>query len=98
MQWITPLSEDYGVQRLKADNRKPAIARAVAPTRMVGECLEAPHKRIESRYQGERRKHGDRRRKQVPVILDTRSSQNRRNPQGADERAALSCPRINVYA
>lgn len=105
MQWITPLYEDYGVQRLRADNRKPAVARAVDPLSpypsthpaRVGEYLQAPLKRIENQHQGERRKGGDRRRKQVPVILDTRSSQNRRDPQGVDGADAPR-QRINVYA
>ena len=103
MQWITPAYEDYGVQRLRASNRKPAIARAVGPAR-IGEHSETPRQRVENRHQGERRKGGDRRRKQVPVILDTRSSQNRRalqnrrNPQNVDEAADTPRQRINVYA
>ena len=106
MQWIPPLSEDYGVQRLRADNRKPAIARAVDPLSpypsvhpaQVGEHPETPRKYTEIRHQGERRKGSDRRRKQVPVILDTRSSQNRRNPQSMDKTAGTPRQRINVYA
>jgi len=106
MQWITPVYEDYGVQRLRAENRKPAIARAVDPVSpypsahpgRVGEHSETARQRIDNRYQGERRKGSDRRRKQVPVILDTRSSQNRRDMQRAEETADAPRQRINVYA
>jgi len=103
MQWITPVYEDYGVQRLRAYNRRPAIARAVDPVR-AGEYSETPRQWIESRHQGERRRGGDRRRKQVPVILDTRSSQSRRalqnrlDPHGVDQAAGTTRQRINVYA
>ena len=106
MQWIPPLYEDYGVQRLRADNLKPAIARAVDPVfpypsthpTRFGEHSATLRQYVQNRHQGERRKGGDRRRKQVPVILDTRSSQNRRNPQSMDRTAGTPRQRINVYA
>jgi len=112
MQWITPVYEDYGVQRLRADNLKPTIARAVDPVspypsahpRRVGEHSGTPRQRAENRHQGERRKGGDRRRKQVPVILDTRSSQNRRALQSRRYQQSVNGTtdthrqRISVYA
>ena len=112
MQWLTLVSEDNGVQRLKADNRRPVVARAVDPVSpypsthpaRIGEHPETPHQRIESRHQGERRKDGDRRRKQVPVILDTRSKhdrralQNRGDTHSGEEKPDTPRPRINVYA
>ncbi|GMQ89520.1 MAG: hypothetical protein BMS9Abin09_1016 [Gammaproteobacteria bacterium] len=108
MQWLTLLSEDYGVQSLRADNRKPAIARAVervspypsAHPARIGEHPETPHQHVENRHQGDRRKSGDRRRKQVPVILDTRSNRSRRAlySQNGDKAAGTPSQRINVYA
>ena len=112
MQWLTLVSEDNGVQRLKADNRRPVVARAVDavspypsthPVR-VGEHPEIQRQHVEIRRYGERRKRGDRRHKQVPVILDTRSShdrralQSRRATHSADEKPDTPRQRINVYA
>jgi hypothetical protein len=112
MQWLTLVSEDNGVQRLKADNRRPAIARAVdqvspypsAHPARIGEHPGTARQRIENRHQDERRKGDDRRRKQVPVILDTRSNhdrrslQNRRGTHSGDEKSDTPRQRINVYA
>ena len=112
MQWLTLVSEDNGVQRLKADNRRPVVARAVDavspypsthPVR-VGEHPEIQRQHVEIRRYGERRKRGDRRHKQVPVILDTRSShdrralQSRRATHSVDEKPDTPHQRINVYA
>ncbi len=112
MQGLTLVSEDNGVQRLKADNRRPAVVRAVDavsaypsvhPTR-IGEHPESPRQRTANRSQDERRTGSDRRRKQVPVILDTRSKHERRALQGrcathrVDEKPDTPHQRINVYA
>ncbi|HHJ15461.1 MAG TPA: hypothetical protein ENJ80_02065 [Gammaproteobacteria bacterium] len=112
MQWLTLIPEDSGVQRLKADNRKPAVARAVdsvAPYPSIHpvQIGEQPGKRRrhnENRRQGERRRGEDRRREQIPVILDTRSNhdrralQNRRSADIEDETTDAPLQRINVYA
>jgi len=112
MQWITPVYEDYGVQRLRADSRKPVIARAVDPVSpypsvhpgRIGKPSGRLHQNTKNRAQGERRKGADRRRKQVPVILDTRCSQNRRalhsrrDQQSANNTADTHRQRISVYA
>lgn len=112
MQWLTLVYEDNGVQRLKADNRKPVVARAVEPVSpypsthpaRIGEHPETTRQHIENRCQDERRKGSDRRRKQVPVILDTRSNhdrramQSRRATHSGDEKSETHRQRINVYA
>lgn len=109
MQWLTLVSEDNGLQRLKADNRRPSVARAVDPVyaypsthpASIGDQQKTLRQGIASRHQEERRKGGDRRCKQVPVILDTRCNNDRRALHGA--RSADGNPdtprqRINVYA
>jgi len=112
MQWLTLLPEDSGVQRLRADNRKPTVARAVdsvapypsAHPVQIGERPQGRRQQDRNRRQGERRQGEDRRREQVPVILDTRSShdrralQNRRADRNGEEAVAVPQPRINVYA
>ena len=104
MQWLTLVSEDNGVQRLKAANRRPAVARALEPVApypsahpaRIGEHSETPRRRSENRQPAERRKNGDRRRKQVPVILDTRSQHDRRELQ--DRHGTHLRKRLDVYA
>ncbi len=112
MQWLTLIPEDSGVQRLKADNRKPVVARAVDSISpypsthpvQIGEQRGSRRQRNESRRQGERRRGEERRHEQIPVILDTRSShdrralQNRRTDHNVDETADAPPQRINVYA
>ena len=112
MQWLTLVPEDSGVQRLKADNRRPAVARALEPVSPypsvhpahINEQPETPRRHSESRQPGERREGRDRRRKQVPVILDTRSKhdrralQGRRNTHGEEAETATPRQRIDVYS
>ena len=87
MQWLTLVSEDAGVQRLKADNRQPVTARsvdAVAPypsahPAHIGEDRVSRQHPVQDRRQDERRNGGDRRKHQTAVLLDTRSQHDRRN-------------------
>jgi hypothetical protein len=106
MQWLTLVSEDSGVQRLKADNRKPALARSVdgvapapaAPpvrSREHSPATQAPA--TGERRHDERRSGHDRRRQQVPVLLDTRSTDRRQQPEDNARRPAAR-KRINLYA
>lgn len=106
MQWLTLVSEDRGVQRLKADNRKPALARsvdAVAPTRGAPSARSGEHSQATAapatgeRRHDERRSDYDRRRQQVPVLLDTRSADRRQQPEDTVRRPAAR-KRINLYA
>ena len=112
MQWLTLVSEDSGVQRLKAQNRLPAKTTevgAVSPypsthSVQVGERQENNRQPVKDRRQGERRGGNDRRKKQVPVILDTRSNhdrrtiENRRKNKTAGDDVPVCRTRINLYA
>jgi hypothetical protein len=110
MQWLTLVSEDSGVQRLKADNRRPAATPSVDPvsantavhTPRSGEQVE--HKPVADRRRGERRSGHERRSEQHPVLLDTRCSQDRRSGENRRQSSA-DCEqrppartRINLYA
>ena len=113
MQWIKLVSEDDGVQRLKAGNRLPAATPVVEPVppypathsaRIDGRPEPDSRRPLKDRRQNERRQDSDRRKKQVPVILDTRSKHDRRaleNRREDKKRCAdkpPACSRINVYA
>lgn len=112
MQWLNLVSEDAGVQRLKAEARQPATTpgvSAVAPYPSVhpahiGEASNARQKPIQDRRHGERRKGTDRRKQQKAVLLDTRSQHDRRNidnrrqPQSGEKETTPSRMRINLYA
>ncbi|MCO6413992.1 MAG: hypothetical protein J5I92_14720 [Thiogranum sp.] len=111
MQWLTLVSEDAGVQRLKADNRSPATTPnvdAVAPYPVVhaaagGEHRERAQQAPVDRRRNDDRRQGERRREQVPVILDTRSKHDRRSLENrrmttAHATAAPLRRRINLYA
>lgn len=111
MQWLTLVPEDSGVQRLKADNKLPATTRDVDQV--------APFPRVHSAHIGDgqksrlamptkerrstERRQGDRRKKQVPVLLDTRSKHDRRgfeNRRKTDNDQAAATPihrRLNLY-
>jgi hypothetical protein len=111
MQWLKLVSEDGGVQRLKADNRLPVTTPGVDPvppypathSARIGERHETNARPVKDRRQNERRKGGERRKKQVPVVLDTRSKHDRRaleNRRGDKKRSQDKPParsRINVY-
>ena len=112
MQWLTLVSEDAGVQRLKAEARQPATTRSVDAVAsypsthpvQIGEGSSTRQKPIRDRRLGERRKGGDRRKAQQPVLLDTRSQHdrraidNRRQIQYRSTEAKPSRTRINLYA
>ena len=113
MQWLNLVSEDAGVQSLKAEARQPATTRgvnAVAPYPSVhpvqiGEGSNARRQKpVQDRRHGERRQGADRRQQQKPVLLDTRSQHdrrdidNRRRPQSGDTETTPSRTRINLYA
>jgi hypothetical protein len=112
MQWLNLVSEDAGVQSLKAEARQPATTRgvdAVAPYPSahpvrLGEGTDARQKPVQDRRQGERRAGGDRRKAQQAVLLDTRSQHNRRDidnrrqTRSGGAEAKPSRTRINLYA
>jgi hypothetical protein len=112
MQWLTLVPEDSGVQRLKADNRKPAVTGSVDPVSPYprvhptrsGKQIETRSRPAHDRRQGERRRGDERRREQVPVLLDTRcredrrAIENRRAPATTDEHPPVVRRHINLYA
>ncbi len=112
MQWLSLVNEDAGVQRLKADNRQPVVARsvdAVSPYPHIhpaqlgeGQLRERVAGRDRRGHSGERRRQ-DRRKQQIPVFLDTRCG-NRRGIENRRSEAALPdadqpvVAHISVYA
>ena len=113
MQWLKLVSEDGGVQRLKAGNRLPAATPGVAPVppypathsaRIGGHPEPGSRRPLKDRRQNERRQGGDRRKKQIPVVLDTRSKhdrralENRREGKKCRKNKPPARSRINVYA
>ncbi|GEM_PF-1493543 len=114
MQWITLVPEDAGLQRLKADNRRPVITRhvdAVSPypsahPAHIGERRQRDIAEHRERRSGDRRMGNDRRKQQVPVLLDTRSKHDRRaidnRRQTISRETATGKPerraRLNLYA
>jgi hypothetical protein len=112
MQWLKLVSEDGGVQRLKASNRLPAATTGVEPVppypathsaRIDGRSEPDNRRPLKDRRQNERRQGSDRRKKQVPVILDTRSKhdrralENRRENKNRCDNKPPARSRINVY-
>ena len=112
MQWLNLVSEDAGVQRLKAEARQTAKTRgvnAVAPYPkahpvQIGEDRRTGQKPVTDRRRGERRKGVDRRKQQTAVLLDTRSQHDRRSigsrrqSDSGNGKAARPSTRINLYA
>jgi len=111
MQWLKLVSEDGGVQRLKAVNRRPAATTAVEPVppypathsaRIDRRPEPGSRRPVKDRRQNERRQGNDRRKKQVPVMLDTRSKhdrralENRRENKKRSDNKPRARPRINV--
>jgi len=114
MQWINLVPEDAGIQNLKADNRRPVITRdvdAVSPypsahAPRIGKGMQRTLGKGRERRTDERRAGADRRKQQVPVMLDTRSKHDRRSID--NRRAAPSVEagpgrpplstRLNLYA
>ncbi len=110
MQWLSLVSEDTGVQRLKAADRAPARTgrlEAVAqyPSAhpvQVGERRADQRPPRVDRRRGERR-DADRRTRQIPVLLDTRSQHQRRAVQdrrrsGGETATTRRGTGIDVYA
>lgn len=104
MQWLSLVTEDSSVQRLKADNRRPAVTPSVnavnaatpaQPVRSGERSPELPRPEGD-RHPAERRSGRDRRRRQLPVILDTRCNDRRQQPEDGRRPAAIR--RINLYA
>ena len=111
MQWLKLVSEDGGVQRLKAQNRLPVRTPSVDPvppypathSARIDTTHQSHTRPAKDRRQSDRRKGGDRRKKQVAVVLDTRSKHDRRaledrrgnNKPSKDRRRARS--HINIY-
>ncbi len=91
MQWLTLVPEDSGVQRLKADNRRARVTRAVAaptPCPPAQGDHDRPLQAAPVRRRSERRAGHERRRRQVPVVLDTRCGGDRRDRSEHHTRAA----------
>jgi hypothetical protein len=86
MTKITPIADDLGNQSLKSDNRVSPTAKAVtsvAPKREIHNLSGSTHLKENPQVQrrlNERRDH-DRRKRNIPVLLDTRSSHERRKKQ-----------------
>ncbi len=114
MQWINLLPEDAGIQNLKADNRRPVIARnvdAVSPypsahAARIGEGMQRDPGKHRDRRADDRREGSDRRKKQVPVLLDTRTKHDRRGISNRRTAPATNAnaeqppvsARLNLYA
>ena len=112
MQWLTLVPEDSGVQRLKADNKLPATTgdvEQVAPfprvhPARIGDRRESRSAMPTKERRSAERRQGDRRKKQIPVLLDTRSKHDRRafeNRRKTDNdqapATAVSHRRLNLY-
>jgi len=114
MQWIKLVPEDAGIQNLRADSRRPVITRnvdAVPPypstdTRRISKDMQRDTGKHQERRAEDRRARSDRRKQQVPVLLDTRSKHDRR---AIDNRRSISAndtgtepsrhsTRLNLYA
>jgi len=86
MQWIKLVPEDAGIQNLQIDSRRPVVTRdvdAVSPypsahAPKIGEGNRRGNGRHADRRSGERRSGEDRRKQQIPVLLDTRCKHDRR--------------------
>jgi hypothetical protein len=105
MQWLTLVPENSGVQRLQADMRRTVAVRsvdAIAPCPPPHPVDTGDDRQTRSlpagAPQGERRSGEDRRRRQVPVVLDTRSSGDRRESAIGADGQPKARRRINLYA
>jgi len=86
MQWIKLVPEDAGIQNLQIDSRRPVVTRdvdAVSPypsahAPKIGEGTRRGAGKQQDRRSGDRRSGEDRRKRQVPVLLDTRCKHDRR--------------------
>jgi len=112
MQWINLVPEDAGLQRLKADNRRPVITRdvdAVSPypsahAPRIGDGTRRESTPHRDRRASDRRTGSDRRKQQLAVLLDTRSKHdrraigNRRSIETTDTEQRPQRARLNLYA
>jgi hypothetical protein len=103
--FINLIPDDLGVQRLKSENTQPSAARAVTPVDPYPsqqanqpQPLPVPPRRRRKPRKGERR-GGERRKRQEPVILDTRGSQDRREraDRREDEAEAGPPPHLDLF-
>ncbi|MGD8525429.1 MAG: hypothetical protein PVJ63_04215 [Thioalkalispiraceae bacterium] len=88
MTTVNLLPDDVNLQRLRADNEKPATTQqvaGVAPSRPV-QKNRAPDEKIRpvnaERRRNQERRQGERRKRQQSVLLDTRSHRERRRNTG----------------
>jgi len=101
MQWLTLVPENSTIQRLQSEYRRPSVTRAVdtlapcAPVRPVGPQV---HPENAPGHRRDRRKGGDRRRRQVAVLLDTRCRPDRRRSDTSIEQLPAAQTRIDLYA
>lgn len=113
MQWINLAPEDAGIQNLRRDTRRPAVRRDVdavspypsaRPPRIDEDMRDATGKHRERRA-GDRRAGTDRRKEQIPILLDTRCKHDRRAignrrspPRDTDTRHSSHNTQLNLYA
>ena len=93
MTTITPIPDDLGNQSLKSDNQQTptaAAVSAVAPKRAIhnlsGSARMGQRDNVQRRSK-DRRRHEERRQKNIPVLLDTRSQRERRKKQRRQDAA-----------
>lgn len=106
MTFINLITDDLGVQRLKSQNAQPPATRAVTsvepyPSQQANQPAPlpvAPRRKRREQRKAERRGK-ERRQHQNPVILDTRTSQDRRQVTGRreDEAENKAPPRLDLY-
>lgn len=106
MTFINLIPDDLGVQRLKSENAQPGTTRAVTPVDPYPsqqanqpQPLPLPPRRNRRKPRKGERRAGERRKRQEPVILDTRASQDRRETadRREDEAESRPPPRIDLY-
>lgn len=92
MTTVNLVPDDVGVQRLRADNEKPASTQhvaGIAPSRPV-QKNRAPDEKVQpintERRRGKERRKSDRRLTPRTVLLDTRSHRERRSNIGNREQ------------
>lgn len=110
MQWLSLVTEDAGLQRLKADNRLPVPTRSIDPVAPYPAThsariadLPQPQPSLSRERRKDDRRHGDRRKQQIAVILDTRCSSrrslaNRRSAPIDKGTQSLPGAHIDLYA
>jgi hypothetical protein len=106
MTFINLIPDDLGIQRLKSENAQPGTTRAVTPVEPYPsqqanqpQALPVPPPRKRRKPRKGERRAGERRKRQEPVILDTRASQDRREitDRREDEAETRPPPRIDLF-